>query len=258
MKHKYIISVALVGALGLVVARTIQLKMLIDGATGFGKPGSAANAAIYIISTLILAATFVVSGFFSKRQPVRCPNIRLSPGLAVMNLVLVVYHFYGIGTHIINSRDLTSTFSLIYLLFLLLTISFHLIYGISALSENIKVPKLLSLAPVLLAGYKLVDSFIGSIGVSLISENVYECLFYCLLLFFFLQHGKIIAGIEIRRAARIILPAALMLFSVGCITSAAPMVALITGTKLHASLNGDILPALYAVFFVLALYRKKD
>ncbi len=258
MKHKYILAISACGALGITVMRALQLKSLIDGATGFGKPGSGLNSAIYILTALIVAAILIISGFFSKRQPARSPNMRLSPGLAVMNLVLVVYHFYEIGTFVINNQNLTSTFSLVYMLFLLLAIAFHTLYGISALSESIKVPKILSLAPILLAGYKLVETFIGSIGVSLISDNVYECLFLCIVLFFFLQHGKIIAGIEIRRSARIMLPTALLVFALGCVTSLAPILALCTGAKLHSNINGDIFLALYALFFMLALYKKKD
>lgn len=259
MKHKYIVAVSLCGTLALAVMRTLQLKLVIDSATGFAKPNVPLNAVIYILSAIIVTAILVCSMFFSKRQPSSPPNIRVSPALAAINFTMVLYNLWGVGSVLVKSNSVSSTPTLLFMILSLLAVVFHLMYGISALSKEIKVPKLLTLAPVLLAAWKLITIFINTIGVSLISDNVYECLYLCLILFFFLLQGKIISRVEIRRSARLILPVALVTFALGCITSLSPLFAVALGTKLHSTATvGNIIPALYALLFMLALYKKKD
>lgn len=263
MKHKHILSISLGGIAFAYLLRTLQLLSLTDGATGFGKVGghySGLNITVYLVTTLIAVAVFGVTSFFSKRQPVAAPDMSLSPSLSVFSLVMALVHLFQIGIYLLSGGEITTTYGALYLLLLVLSAVFYIFYGISGFS-TVKPVKLLSVAPVILCGYKLISAFIGYTGMANISDSIYECFFLCLSLFFFLLHGKILSSVDVRRSARIIFPTAFLMLLFGCLTALSPLTAAVLGGThiLHTSPVATVyalFPSAYALIFILNLYKK--
>ena len=263
MKHKYLTAVSFSGVGCVLLLRALQLLTLIDGSTGFGKVGreyTGLNITVYLITGLVAVAIFVLTSFFSKRQPVSAPDMSLSPSLSVFCFIMVLYHLFGVGAYLLSGKEITTTFGALYLIFLSVSIVFYILYGISGFS-SVKFPKLLSVAPVLLCGYNLISAFIGYTGMANISDSIYECIFLCLALFFFLLHGKVISSVEIRRSARMILPTACLMVLFGVLVAVAPLVTALLGgvSVLHTSpitTLSALFPTAYALAFTLNLYKK--
>ncbi len=263
MKHKYILAISLGGVGCAFLLRTLQLLSLTEASTGFGKlgaPYSGLNIAIYIITVLIAAAIFTVTSFFSKRQPVSAPDMSLSPSLSICCFTMAVFHLLQLGRYMLAGGEITTTFGALYLILLVLSAVFYIFYGVSGFNP-IKFPKALTVAPLLLCGYNLISAFIGYTGMANISDSVYECIFLCLCLFFFLLHGKILSAVEIRRSSRMIFPVALLTALFGVLTALAPLfTALLGGAALLHTSPADtitaIIPTLYILIFTLNLYKK--
>ena len=263
MKHKHITNLTLAGIGACLLLRTLQLLVLIDGETGFGKVGftySGLNIAVYVLTLLVAVGIVVLSSFFSKRQPVSAPDTTVSPALSVFSFLMAVFNLFTAGGFLLSGRGINNPYGSLYLLLLLLSALFFIFYGISGFG-SVKCPKILSVAPLLLSGYELIEAFISYTGMANISDNVYECLFLCCLLFFFLLHGKVISSVDVRRSARVILPASWLTVFFGFLTAVPPLiVALLGGNSLlhHSPLDSiaALFPTIHALFFTSALYKK--
>ena len=263
MKHKYITNLSAAGIGACLLLRVLQLLVLTDGSTGFGKLGAAyegLNIAVSALTVLVAAGILVISSFFSKRQPVTAPDTTLSPALSVYSLIFAIYNLFAAGIFLLKGNEIGKPLNTLYLLLLLLSAVFFIFYGISGFG-SVKCPKLLSVAPLLLCGYQLIAAFISYTGMANVSDNVYECLFLCCCLFFFLLHGKIISSVDMRRSARLMLPTAWLTILFGLITSVPPIVVAILGgsSLLHtpiATSVASLFPTIYAALFASALYKK--
>ena len=263
MKHKYITTLSLVGIVVCLVLRVLQLLVLIEGKTGFGKIETAysgLNIAVYVLTALVVAGIFVLCSFFSKRQPASAPDTTLSPALSVFSFFMAMSNLFTAVGYLLSGNDIINPYGALYLLLLLLSAIFFVFYGISGFG-TVKCPKLLSVAPLLLWGYELVAAFISYTGMANISDNVYECLALCCILFFFLLHGKIISSVDLRRSARLMLPTAWLTALFGLLASVPPLIVAILGGSqlLHHSPFGSfalLFPTIYALIFASALYKK--
>jgi len=264
MKYNKIIKLSAAGVFSCLVLRVLQLLVLIDGPTGFGKVGTpyvGLNLAVYLLTVLVMAAIFVLTSFFSNRQPVAAPDTTISPSLSVFSFVMMVSLLFRGGIYLLFGGGLASSYGILYIILHLLSILFFAFYGISGFG-SIKCPKLFSIFPVLLYGYDLIAAFIGYTGMANISNNVYECLFYCLCLFFFLLHGKVLSSVDIRRSSRILLPTTWLAAFMGFMISIPPLVAFLLGGKeiLHGSPLTSVsalFPTIYMLLFTSALYKKQ-
>ncbi len=263
MKHKHLLFICGGGALCVTILRALQLLNLIDGTTGFEKIGSpyfGANIIVYTVIGLISVVSSVLTAYLSKRQPVCPPDMSLSPSLAVVCFIMALYYLCSAGVYLLTSQMKLGTFGLLYMLFLLLNVVFYIFYGASAFG-GVKLPKLLSIAPILLVGYNLVSAFISYTGVVNISDNIFQCLFLCSALFFFLLHGKILSEVDIRRSARLIFPTSLLVLLFGCASALSPIIVGIIGkgALLHTSPVGlieNVFVLTYACTFTFNLYKK--
>lgn len=263
MKYKHIIGLSLAGTGCAFLLRLLQLLALTDAATGFGKLGSpyfGLNITVYLVTFIMALAIFFVSFYLSKRQPAAAPDMSLSPSLSVFCFIMTVFHMLRIGKFLLMGGEITSSSGAIFTVLQLLSALFYVLYGVSGFSP-IKFPRVLTIIPILTCGYDLVSAFLGYTGMANISDNVYECLFLSISLFFFLLHGKIISSVTIRRSSRIILPTALLAVFFGIIASLPPIMTALLGSPslLHSSpLNSlpEIFPTTYIFVFTINLYRK--
>ena len=263
MKHKNILVIFSGFTAVAVILRTLQLMFLIEHSTGFDK-NNANNGyiaiAIYALYFVFAIGTYVLVNFFSKIQPSSRPEIEKSPFLAAVSLVLSAFLLISSASTVVFS-DFTenmasNTLSLLTGLFSFL---FFLLYGMGKWAK-IKLPSGFTVAPIIYFVYRLVISFINYTGVTNISENILDIIFLCLALLFFLLHGKILSGIEVRKSCRQILSLGLLTFFFGCLNSLPPILTVALGfeSELHSMPSFGTLEYLlfgiYALTFTLYLY----
>ncbi len=263
MKHNYIVKLSALGVVCSLVLRVLQLLILTDADTGFGKVGapySGLNIAVYLMTALMAAGIFVMTSFFSKRQPVAAPDTTISPGLSVFSFIMAVYMLCLTAVHMLIGEGISNPYATLRLILLLLSAIFFIFYGLSGFG-TIKCPKALTVAPLILAGYDLVAAFISYTGMANISDNVYECIFLCLGLLFFLLHGKIISSVDIRRSARLLFPVTYLAVFFGFLQSIPPILVAVLGgaNMLHSSIFTSvttIFPTVYILLFTSSMYKK--
>lgn len=267
MKHKNILLIFSGFTAVAVILRTLQLMFLIEHSTGFDK-NNANNGyiaiVIYALYFVFAIGTYVLVNFFSKIQPSSRPEIEKSPFLAVASLVLSAFFLISSASTVVFSdfteNTASNTLSLLTGLFSFL---FFLLYGMGKWAK-IKLPSGFTVAPIIYFVYRLVISFINYTGVTNISENIFDIIFLCLALLFFLLHGKILSGIEVRKSCRQIFSLGLLTFFLGCLNSLPLILTVAFGreAELHSMPTLGTLEYLlfgiYALTFTLYLYGNKS
>ena len=267
MKHKNILLIFSSFTAVAVILRTLQLAFFIESSTGFHKNnGNNGYIAIVIYALYFVFAigTYLLVNFFSKIQPSSRPDTGKSPILAVISLVLSAFFLLSSASTVVFS-DFTQSIasSALSLLTGLFSFFFFLLYGIGGWVK-IKLPSGFTIAPIIYFVYRLVMSFINYTGVSNISENILDIVFLCFAVLFFLLHGKILSGIEVRKSCRQIFSFGLLTFFFGCLNSLPPVLTVALGreAELHSMPSlatlGYLLFGIYALVFTLYLYKGKS
>lgn len=262
MKHSKIMSVFSVCCIAAVVLRILQLRFLIDGDTGFAKTGLGNTRCLiltYVLMIVCAAVTAFVTTYSSKRQPTQAPDIKQCKAIVPAAFLIVVYNAYSLISLAVSGN--LSKIRLLLAVLLLLNIVFFTLYGASAF-VNIRVPAILSIIPVLLSGYRLIEEFLSYNGVVNISENLFTIGFMCFQTVFFLLHAKILCNTEVRRSCRLLLPVSAFTFGFSAVCTLPSLLIYMFGgaEKLHnfdSSHIGFIIIGIYALVFTMFLYSKK-
>ena len=261
MPHKVIMRIFAASAVLATFLRFAQLFFTIEASTGFSADGyyEKVNIIIYGVMVLLIGIPSFFSAVSSNRQPTRAPIPKSFPLLTICNFLVAGCLLVVAGIRCVSLENLTAL-SIIELIVLLISAVWFIIYGIAGI-VTIKLPTALSIAPVLLYLFKLINVFISHNGLASISENLIETLFLCSLLLFFLLQSKILCKITIRKSSRIIFTVALITFALMLIGNLPPLFMGLVGKGelLHSSSVFDfeyVLVGTYAFIFTMQLYSK--
>lgn len=261
MPHKTIIKIFSASTLLLTFVRFMQLMFTINPENGFSTTEGLAkiNTVLYTVMVIIAAIPTFFSAVSSNRQPTRLPKPKNYPILTTVNFIMAVTLLCSAGYTYITAAAFGFYVGLKILLLLLSAIWF-LFYAIAGVKE-IKLPNILSLAPVFLCLFRLIENFVSHNGLANISENIIAILYLSLLLLFFLLQSKILCKVSVRKSCRHIFPITLLTFMFMAVANIAPLIMIITGNKnmLHTASVFNVesfILGCYALIFTMELYSK--
>lgn len=261
MPHKNIIQIFTISTVLAVILRFSQLFFTIDAATGFSAQGyyEKVNIVVYAIMLLLVAIPTFFSSVSSNRQPTRAPIPKSFPLLTIINFVVAICMFVVAITKYFALASL-APLAIIELILLIVSAVWFIIYATAGIAK-IKLPVGLSIAPVLLYLFKLINTFISHNGLANISENLIVTLFLCTQLLFFLLQSKILCKVTIRKSSRIIFPVSLVTFMLMVVGNFPPLFINLMGRGdlLHTSsvFNLEyVIVGAYALIFTMQLYSK--
>jgi len=180
---------------------------MVDPITGFFLSGWQRRGNIIILITLIVVIALTVLGRILKNNPDTPP--KRSKVLAVSALVLAaafVVDLFQILRSNMFSHALEASGMLLglYIAALVLTVlsaAFFVIYAI-CLFTGAKVYFLLPIMPILLGAARVLIDFTQNSGIANIEESIYGIFHLCMLLLFWLMHGRMISQADSPRATR--------------------------------------------------------
>lgn len=261
MPHKNIIQIFTISTVLAAILRFAQLFFTIDAATGFSAEGyyEKVNIILYAIMLLLFAIPAFFSSVSSNRQPTRAPIPKSFPLLTVINFVVALCLLVVASTKIFILATLTPL-AIIELILLVVSAVWFISYATAGITK-IKLPVGLSIMPVLLYLFKLINVFISHNGLANISENLIVTLFLCAQLLFFLLQSKILCKVTIRKSSRIIFPVSLVAFMLMVVSNLPPLFINLMGRGdlLHTSsvFNLEyVIVGVYALVFTMQLYSK--
>lgn len=261
MQHERIIRCIMYGTFGMTLARVSQLLFMIDGETGFFKSDkntTLLRLVTYAVMLLLGVGILLATGFCSRRQPTKAPDTKKSIPLAVMSGVMAVYCIYDSSSALLEGFNATT---LVRAVISLVCVIFFSLYALSG-TAKIKIPPILSVAPVFLMLYKTVYKFFSFNGMAVISENALEILLLAFGCIFFLLYSKILCDVTVRKASRQIFFVGAITFALSAVTFVSPLVvkAIGKGEILHSPTLEfeNVLIGIYALVFVLSLYSKRN
>ena len=218
------------------IIRTVQVFSSVDRETGFYTGN---KALVFILYFLIAAASvlFAVSSFLSKESAKVELRAEKNTLLSVLSCVLSVGFLYdsasaffgtfdsadsvSYGASAFQSMMLSGTIPQFFQsVFALLSAAYFLVLAKDAVKGSNKVSsrKILAVAPVCWAGFRLVHRFVEQISYIRVSELLLELVMLALMIMFFMAFAQVASGVYVKNARwRIVglgLPAALVSLTV--------------------------------------------
>lgn len=262
MQFKKIIALFGASSILLVILRTVQLLTFVDASTGFTKSdrNSSTFSTLFTIIYLAIGAFIYYLAYYScRRQPTKAPDYEKAPALPIGIFAFCVYFALNTARAFLNIRE---TICLIQAIFGILSIICILIYAIY-IRKNKVMPALLALTPAIYFIVTAIKVFLNFSKIATITENVIHIIFLCFAIIFFQLNAKIMTGITLRRACRLILPTGLITFMLSCILILPTFIISLIGKSniLHAKLDlfnlSYLLVGIYALIYTLSLYNFK-
>jgi len=266
MKHKYICFIMGFLSVCSVIARMLQLLFCTDPNTGFVYTGvvpKMCSFVFFICLFLVALFSIIFPGFFSHRQPTDNPKHKEFPILTISSLFLgFTSLIFGTISAVTSASGFTSVMGLLHLILSMFTAFFFLLEGARGFS-NVKVPKFLTISPVLYFTFLLIDTYISTTGLAAITENLLYLFFLCTALVFFILHGKLLSHIDFRKSARQIYPMGFLTFIMGAVCSVPEFILVLTGKAVYIHNGFSFKPffilivSLYSIIYTLLLYCKR-
>lgn len=202
----------------LLSVRVFQLTQMIDPETGFYYDMFSFAGTVIAAGIAALVLVFIILGRLSDEWPDRPPEgsrtLGVFSGVMALGLVPELWDFAKEGSQPVTvdyiqtrigqgQRAQIASFSgnAAYLIFLIAAIVFFAFYAYEQFTGK-KCPPLLSTAPILWAVLRLGRTFTMYTGLADISENTFDIVMLCLMLLFWLLHGRIISGYNARTSTK--------------------------------------------------------
>ncbi len=264
-----------------VIIRTVQIFSFIDRETGFYTGGNLLKVLLYLIIA-VSSVIFAVTSFLSKDTAKVTLQLKKNALLSVLTCILSLSFLYdsfsafigsvssvggaSYGVSAFQSMMLSGTIPQFFQsVFALLSAIYFLIFakGIIKGTYSAGKHKILAVAPVGWAGFRLIHRFVEQISYIRVSELLLELVLFALFVLFFMAFAQLASDVYIKNArwrmAGIGLPAALV-----SLTLNVPRLifALAEGTDaLYAKYPFkvcDFVIALFIVVLVINLIKKED
>ncbi len=260
MKYTRIIFFLTLATLGSVYARTAQLLYLTEPKTGFFLPDSK-TAAIALSAFMILATVCAAAmTCFTRRNPASTPDKALLPRIGAMALAIACLFEAAFVGYISNASIiilLTRVSAVAAAASLVLYVLRFYFPAVAKLSKMFYLPIIIFFA------LRLISTFTVYATVSVIADNVFHIAFMCCALIFSLCLVKLENGIMPGRSAYRLFPLGVATFILGACCSVPQTILLLLGKQhlVHSDSSSLLLPfatAIFALFYVLSLYSKKN
>lgn len=219
-----------------VVIRTVQIFTFIDRETGFYNGSGILMAVLYLL-LIIPSVLFAVSSFLSKDTAEITLRTEKDSLVSVVSCVLSLAFLYDAFSAFVGSFDSIGSASYGVSAFQSMMLSgtipqffqsvfalFSAVYFLIFAKGTIKGKggasghKLLAVAPVCWAGFRLIHRFVEQISYVRVSDLLLELVLLALLVMFFMAFAQLMSGVYVKNARwRIVglgLPCALVSFTV--------------------------------------------
>lgn len=266
--------VALISA----VLRALQLFLFVDHSTGFYTGGTAAAVILYVILCLACCYFAVASFLSAESKKIDLPTEK-NPALNIITVIFGISFLYdsidsflssfmAMGTEsagsAFQSMMLSGTIPLFFqsiFAFLSAIYFFILAKGFIKGDERIVKHKILALAPVGWAGFRIIHRFVEQISYIKVSELLLELVLLALMIMFFMAFAQVASGVYSTgfrwRITGFGLSAALVALVINC-----PRLIFVLA-KGASALNGnypfvitDFIFALFVIVLVMAVVKE--
>lgn len=237
-----------------VILRTLQMFKFIDHSTGFYTGGTAITVVLYVVIG-VSCLFFAVASFLSSESKKIDLQLQKNSALVAITVIFAVSFLYdsissfsasfmAMGTESADSafrsmmlsgtipkffQSVFAFFSAIYF--------FILAKGFIKCDSRIAKHKILAIAPVGWAGFRIIHRFVEQISYIKISELFLELILLALMIMFFMAFAQVASGVYSKgfrwRITGLGLPAALIGLTLNC---ARLVYSLVSGA---GALNGD-------------------
>lgn len=186
MRYRHIINLFLVSTPICVLLRVIQLMFTIDGDTGFIKQQ---YSAISLLITLIVCATIAaVSMLAASVEGINKNQIKSNVGMAVIGVVTGGTFIYQALTNVLGKNTSAWHDALLAVLCLLAALVF-IAYGLRNIYQY-KMPQITLIIPVVYYVVRLINLFVSTSSLALITENVFLVFTNSVLLWFLFEFAS--------------------------------------------------------------------
>ncbi len=258
-----------------IIIRTVQTFSFIDRETGFYSGGGFLGILLYLIVAAV-SVLFAFSAFASKETAEVNLRLKKDTLFTAVSVLLSVSFLFDSVSALFSSFDSVSSASygvsafqsmmlsgtipqFFQSIFALLSAVYFLVFskGVVKSTYGAEKHKLLAVAPVGWAGFRLIHRFVEQISYIRVSDLLLELVLLALLVLFFMAFAQVASGVYVKNARwRLVglgLPAALI-----SLTLNVPrlLFALISGTDaLYAKYPFKVCDFVFAIFAVVLVIK---
>ncbi len=201
-----------------VIVRTVQVFLFLDRETGFYQGGSFLTTLLYAVIA-VASVFFALTAFMSKQTAAVTLQVKKDNLISVLGCLLAVSFLTDSVSAFIASLDSTgnisygiSAFQAMMLsgtipkffqsIFAVLSAVYFLIFvkGIIKGNNNSAKHKILAVAPVCWAGFRLIHRFVEQISYIRVSELFLELILLALMVMFFMAFAQMASGVYVKNA----------------------------------------------------------
>lgn len=259
MKQKNRVWVLFVACIAVIPLHIVEIYRLTDPATGFYKTEGTAPWLLCIGIILAAVAVGTVLKYRIRKSPKTAPTGGLLlPVAAWVTALALGYDFFGE----VYFGSQGNTFHTANMLFLALAILFFMFFGVYCRQEK-PLPTLLNFFSIPLMGYRLLEKFLSTKGMAIISEHVYDLFLRCFMLLAYLALAKVLCEIDLRKTSRQLLrwATATAMLAVLCTVPGCILWFMGNNGVLHTAgipVLSDLCLGLFLVLFCLELLSDKN
>ncbi len=201
-----------------IVLRTVQIFKFTDRETGFTTGGDILNIAVYLIIA-VTAVLFMLTAFLSKETEKVSLRLKKDNLVSVASLFLAMSFLYdsvsaffgsfetldasAYGVSAFRSMMLSGTIPQFFQsLFALLSAFYFFSFAKGIIKETYSAEKhrILAVAPVCWAGFRLIYRFVEQISYVRVSELLIELVLLAFLVLFFMAFAQVSSGVYVKNA----------------------------------------------------------
>lgn len=183
MKYRQIMNLMWFSLPMCVLLRVIQILFTLDETTGFIKQEYSKIS--LLISVVVCAAVVAVAGYATNVIALDKQNKEKNPVVAITGLLTGGMFFY----EIVSSTETGRIKSLIFITLALASAFVFIAYGLKNIYDY-KFPSILLIVPTVYYLAKLINLFVSTSGLALVTKNVFMLLANAALLFFMFEFAS--------------------------------------------------------------------
>ncbi len=233
-----------------VVLRLVQMAFMVENTTGFIRQQYSFTSTL--ITTVILAAVATVAALSTAADGIKQKNISLQPGVAVSSILVGGMFIYQMVANVSLLRT-GFWYNIIFVALSFLSAFVFIMYGIKNVYEY-KMPTLEMVIPVAYYVVRLINIFINTSKLALVTENIFLILTNSAVLLFMYE----LAALENEIGNPDKKPKKLFAFGITaimlCVTTSLSKLIMILFTSVkypHADIAGALLNLSIAVFILI-------
>lgn len=202
----------LISAVCGVLLRTIQMFRFIDCDTGFYTGGTAVTVCLYVL-LFVSCVYFIFSSFLSADSKKISLELKKNTPLIIVTVFFVISFFWdsissfvmsfdaigtSSGTTAFQSMMLSGTIPMFFQsIFAFLSALYFIIFtkGLIKSDNRIAKHKILALAPIGWAGFRLIHRFVEQISYIKVSDLFLELILLALMIMFFMSFAQVASGV---------------------------------------------------------------